>query len=172
MFTFLSLLFICISICISFYYSLYVFRVSLFFFFFLMIRRPPISTRTDTLFPYTTLFRSNRRTHRGRLSDPEGQSGLGRRQGPGARAPHSGYGRRARANPDRREPGFRPRSGSRLRRRPGAGRGRAGRADMRRRRDRKSVVEGKSVSVRVDLGGRRCIKKTTNTNKSERTKEK
>src|SRR3546814_15767367 len=27
-------------------------------FFFLMIRRPPSSTRTDTLFPYTTLFRS------------------------------------------------------------------------------------------------------------------
>src|SRR3546814_16373835 len=31
-----------------------------FFCFFLMIRRPPRSTRTDTLFPYTTLFRSNR----------------------------------------------------------------------------------------------------------------
>src|SRR3546814_13765453 len=30
----------------------------LFFFFFLMIRRTPRSTRTDTLFPYTTLFRS------------------------------------------------------------------------------------------------------------------
>src|SRR3546814_15236126 len=29
-------------------------------FFFLMIRRPPRSTRTDTLFPYTTLFRSIR----------------------------------------------------------------------------------------------------------------
>src|SRR3546814_20986767 len=28
------------------------------FFFFLMIRPPPRSTRTDTLFPYTTLFRS------------------------------------------------------------------------------------------------------------------
>src|SRR3546814_12254230 len=28
------------------------------FFFFLMIPRPPRSTRTDTLFPYTTLFRS------------------------------------------------------------------------------------------------------------------
>src|SRR3546814_17640366 len=28
------------------------------FFFFLMIRRPPRATRTDTLFPYTTLFRS------------------------------------------------------------------------------------------------------------------
>src|SRR3546814_8924411 len=32
--------------------------VSYYLFFFLMIRRPPISTRTDTLFPYTTLFRS------------------------------------------------------------------------------------------------------------------
>src|SRR3546814_4819685 len=30
--------------------------------FFLMIRRPPRSTRTDTLFPYTTLFRSSSRT--------------------------------------------------------------------------------------------------------------
>src|SRR3546814_19512149 len=34
----------------SFYYTC--------IFFFLMIRRPPRSTRTDTLFPYTTLFRS------------------------------------------------------------------------------------------------------------------
>src|SRR3546814_54122 len=32
--------------------------IIIFFFFFLMIRRPPRSTRTDTLFPYTTLFRS------------------------------------------------------------------------------------------------------------------
>src|SRR3546814_4761095 len=31
-------------------------------FFFIMIRRPPRSTRTDTLFPYTTLFRSARRS--------------------------------------------------------------------------------------------------------------
>src|SRR3546814_3339585 len=30
----------------------------MFVLFFLMIRRPPRSTRTDTLFPYTTLFRS------------------------------------------------------------------------------------------------------------------
>src|SRR3546814_4293328 len=29
--------------------------------YFLRIRRPPRSTRTDTLFPYTTLFRSSRR---------------------------------------------------------------------------------------------------------------
>src|SRR3546814_8567898 len=34
------------------------FQFSVQFFFFLMIRRPPTSTRTDTLFPYTTLFRS------------------------------------------------------------------------------------------------------------------
>src|SRR3546814_5983306 len=32
--------------------------------FFLMIRRPPRSTRTDTLFPYTTLFRSVARPER------------------------------------------------------------------------------------------------------------
>src|SRR3546814_3635458 len=37
-----------------------------------MIRRPPRSTRTDTLFPYTTLFRSRERGlrgKRGRLAD-------------------------------------------------------------------------------------------------------
>src|SRR3546814_4539092 len=34
------------------------FAVMTLFCFFLMIRRPPRSTRTDTLFPYTTLFRS------------------------------------------------------------------------------------------------------------------
>src|SRR3546814_2626141 len=39
-------------------------------FFFLMIRRPPRSTRTDTLFPYTTLFRS--------LDQKLGQRGLER----------------------------------------------------------------------------------------------
>src|SRR3546814_2919678 len=42
------------------------FSVSMLYFdwlFFLMIRRPPRSTRTDTLFPYTTLFRSH--THTG-----------------------------------------------------------------------------------------------------------
>src|SRR3546814_10181203 len=33
-----------------------------------MLRRPPISTRTDTLFPYTTLFRSRDRSGRCRPS--------------------------------------------------------------------------------------------------------
>src|SRR3546814_13647180 len=35
-------------------------------FFFLMIRRPPRSTRPDTRLPYTTLFRSDRATARHR----------------------------------------------------------------------------------------------------------
>src|SRR3546814_15083414 len=47
-----------------------------FFFFFLMIRRPPRSTRTDTLFPYTTLFRSRiwclRTSARGMLENRTG----------------------------------------------------------------------------------------------------
>src|SRR3546814_13861680 len=42
---------------IYFLLFLYIICISLIFFF-LMIRRPPRSTRTDTLFPYTTLFRS------------------------------------------------------------------------------------------------------------------
>src|SRR3546814_2124618 len=50
---------------VLFFFSLYSFLMLfslvltiLSLFFFLMIRRPPRSTRTDTLFPYTTLFRS------------------------------------------------------------------------------------------------------------------
>src|SRR3546814_20580211 len=34
-----------------------------------MIRRPPRSTRTDTLFPYTTLFRSQREILRANLQE-------------------------------------------------------------------------------------------------------
>src|SRR3546814_20976201 len=43
------------------------------FFFFLKIRRPPRSTRTDTLVPYTTLFRSDDRAadRGGRKRDPQ-----------------------------------------------------------------------------------------------------
>src|SRR3546814_21168944 len=40
----------------NFFFIVYLFHA----FFFLMRRRPPRSTRTDTLFPYTTLFRSPR----------------------------------------------------------------------------------------------------------------
>src|SRR3546814_10053265 len=50
------------------------------FIFFLMIRRPPRSTRTDTLFPYTTLFRSQRC----RFDDPGGKA-----KNPAAAGDHS-----------------------------------------------------------------------------------
>src|SRR3546814_11899330 len=103
-----------------------------------MIRRPPRSTRTDTLFPYTTLFRSTR-------PYPHADA-----HGPGAdrqlRRAHAEAADRA-AAPGRRQP-----------RNDGEGRRGAGAAG-RRQGDRKSVVQGKSVSVRVDLGGRRIIKK-------------
>src|SRR3546814_21015987 len=54
-----------------------------FVFFFLMIRRPPRSTRTDTLFPYTTLFRSRPKRRQG-----------ARRSFAAARAGAAGRGRR------------------------------------------------------------------------------
>src|SRR3546814_18016972 len=53
-----------VSSCVCFYcigsigYAVYAVIILLFLFLFLMILRPPRSTRTDTLFPYTTLFRS------------------------------------------------------------------------------------------------------------------
>src|SRR3546814_11338468 len=54
----------CISPCIcTVYRALH--HTLLFCFFFLMIRRPPRSTRTDTLFPYTTLFRSGETARHG-----------------------------------------------------------------------------------------------------------
>src|SRR3546814_4557835 len=53
-----------------------------------MIRRPPRSTRTYTLFPYTTLFRSAARRHgervrNGRGAAPARRRGEDRRQGEG-----------------------------------------------------------------------------------------
>src|SRR3546814_8759306 len=53
-----------------------------------MIRRPPISTRADTLFPYTTLFRSARRAAGGGNCQRQG-GGTTRRAncaGPGSAA--------------------------------------------------------------------------------------
>src|SRR3546814_9051690 len=48
-----------------------------------MIRRPPRSTRTDTLFPYTTLFRSGHAAQDGAAVRQPGNPGIGRhRQSP------------------------------------------------------------------------------------------
>src|SRR3546814_3585223 len=54
-------------------------------FFFLMIRRPPRSTRTDTLFPYTTLFRSRPCAFRGLGPDDRRSVGC-RNRSPARRA--------------------------------------------------------------------------------------
>src|SRR3546814_19668545 len=113
--------------------------------FLLMILRPPRSTRTDTLFPYTTLFRSHsfpafcrtpasvppkclqppqRAAHRPASLPPRPK----RAQSASARhcaLQASATVQRLKAPPS----------------------------------DRKSVVQGKGVSVRVDLGGGRCIRK-------------
>src|SRR3546814_8324124 len=157
------------------------------YFFFLMIRRPPRSTRTDTLFPYTTLFRSKEPAH-GRIApaplraapplarrNPDRNMGRPRR---GRQSPPSrGLLRLARRDPRSARPC--PPRGA-----PGccngAPRGQGGKGQapgvrprwLRSRpdpvgppetpngqRDRKSVVSGKSVSVRVDPGGRRILKK-------------
>src|SRR3546814_3363112 len=76
--------------------------ISVLFFFFLMIRRPPRSTRTATLFPYTTLFRSLRagpaQPHPGSgRADPRQHRARDRRR----RRPLAP--RRARRRPDRSE---------------------------------------------------------------------
>src|SRR3546814_13303277 len=98
-----------------------------------MIRRPPRSTRTDTLFPYTTLFRSDQ---------PDQTSVASTTPIPAAV------------------------SVSRERRNPAAANNWSNSRGERSRPlviasmlDRKSGVQGKSVSVRVDHGGRRIIKK-------------
>src|SRR3546814_10860573 len=67
------------------------------FLFFLMRRRPPRSTRTYTLFPYTTLFRSAFRAHQSHRRDRQclADDGLGLR----AAAPLTRDGEGFRGNP-------------------------------------------------------------------------
>src|SRR3546814_12289033 len=55
-------------------------------FFFLKIRRPPRSTRTDTLFPYTTLFRSPPFRRRPQTAGSAPRAGRAGQHGGGDRA--------------------------------------------------------------------------------------
>src|SRR3546814_2803170 len=74
-----------------------------------MIRRPPRSTRTDTLFPYTTLFRSGRALRDGPLADSQiRQPQAGPQPGADAvrRRPREAPLRRAAVHPSG-QPGFR-----------------------------------------------------------------
>src|SRR3546814_20795246 len=119
-----------------------------------MIRRPPRSTRTDTLFPYTTLFRSTeypyRRETAGRRALQRTRPASGRVRPADRAAQRRLFARRFERRCALRRP--LARSGS----------GRAGGAECPPG-DRKSVVEGKSVSGRVGLGGRRNVKKKRTT---------
>src|SRR3546814_16752973 len=124
-----------------------------------MIQRPPRSTRTDTRFPYTTPFRS-RKPH---PVAPDGEAAVGvaivqhdQRIGSGARQgyahAHFAGGRNLALDADDLLAAFEEL-------------GRIRPIGLDPEIDRKSVVKGKSVSVRVDLGGRRIIKKKTKDNK-------
>src|SRR3546814_16035295 len=121
-----------------------------------MILRPPRSTRTDTRFPYTTLFRSvsPKRRNNAATAAPiwRNKSIIRLRRhnrcqngGPLARTARRSttteYGRRREAGPLHRAGHF----PSFYQRGPPT--------------DRKSVVKGTSVSVRVKLGGGRIIQK-------------
>src|SRR3546814_20245853 len=128
-----------------------------------MIRGPPRFTRNATLFPYTTPVRSR----------------------PAAGGPAGGWaGRVVEARRRGRRPGL-ARARARLRAGPppSCGGGCRRPADLAlhlapddRRADvvggdRKSVVSGKSVSVRVDFGCRRVIKTKTNNITHDYTKQ-
>src|SRR3546814_20546171 len=63
-------------------------NIMIYLFFVLMIRRPPRSTRTDTLFPYTTLFRSEERAQRAARLHLSLQISGARRERPANAAPH------------------------------------------------------------------------------------
>src|SRR3546814_17507871 len=143
-----------------------------------MSRRPPRSTRTDTLFPYTTLFRSSLIKRSFEIAERTTEGELCRRNHQLARRIERRFALHQRQRQLQHE-------------QTGAEHGRnqserthdqkiGGHRDRRRRainvlRDlslrsadghrqhgsevRKSVVWGKSVSVRVDTGGGRIIKK-------------
>src|SRR3546814_18265741 len=113
-----------------------------------MMRRPPRSTRPVTPFPYPTLFRSVHRVRKPRISAAISAAWVSSAKCPVSkkRTTAAGMSRlKASAPAGRKKGSFLPQTA--------------------RKGDRKSVVSGKSVYVRVDLGGRRIIKKKNN-NKS------
>src|SRR3546814_15771344 len=139
-----------------------------------MIRRPPRSTRTDTLFPYTTLFRSNASISfgieeaillspargEGSISDraateqeSSGRIGLHERaQAIDRRIPLIGH--PVETDPDVGEP-LRFQLPATLTAEP---LGAQQTALVQYGQDRRSAVWGTSVAVRVDAGGRRALK--------------
>src|SRR3546814_15715315 len=127
-----------------------------------MIRRPPRSTRTDTLFPYTTLFRSERfpcrgpcrRTCRSRPPLDRSPACSSRERGPVDHFRRGRHGSRRSMLELRGSSKHHCRGDSKRCRRPRA---------KARSSDRKYVGSGKGGTVRVDVGGRRVIQKKTTT---------
>src|SRR3546814_12635252 len=117
-----------------------------------MIRRPPRSTRTDTRFPYTTLFRSPERRNSHDDSDQLSRSARIQKG-----APPPGIVEPGRASQPRSRRGTADRDAG-----PGQP---ASEPVIRATRDRKSVGEGKRVSVRGDIGRRGITQKKKNTTK-------
>src|SRR3546814_14250777 len=119
-----------------------------------MIRRPPRSTRTDTLFPYTTLFRSCQTSGTAAHCHESGPRTIprGRELGPGAASTTRCF---LSVSPLYQHSVCGPltfhlsqQNATKMSRSTGT-----------RSKDRKSVVQGKSESVSVELGGRLIIKK-------------
>src|SRR3546814_13571339 len=122
-----------------------------------MIRRPPRSTRTDTLFPYTTLFRSDlplrRPRHRADADLPERRALDARRRGAAAPwLPQRRFGARRHAALDGGRLPADP-AGDRRRNRPRLPRPLLSPPAAAGDRDRRRVVWGKRVSVRVIIMG-------------------
>src|SRR3546814_4623804 len=100
-----------------------------------MIRRPPRSTRTDTLFPYTTLFQSRGpRAEEARRGQGQGDQGREEGGGAGRGGRRRGRGREARSS-DASPPWSDHRQEGRAGRRGGRGGGRGARCQA----DRKST---------------------------------
>src|SRR3546814_17678782 len=123
-----------------------------------MLGLPRCSTRTATPFPDTTLFRAET----GAAETPRCRDCAGSTHGDYAGGERGGRNSRARA--ELRSAGHEARSDRRAEDcEPEQG-------EACEHQDRKSVVSGKSVSVRVDLGGRRNIK-TTRTRRNSKQKQ-
>src|SRR3546814_13157859 len=129
-----------------------------------MIRRPPRSTRTDTLFPYTTLFRSHEALRA--FADPIAAHGRSCHELGDPRSRPTGARQLVRANPAQSCPGDRvaPRRASAV---PAQGSGYVGGGAWRGRVSRSEERRvGKECVIRVDLGGRRIIKTKKNKRKT------
>src|SRR3546814_21198140 len=123
-------------------------------FFFLMILRPPRSTRTDTLFPYTTLFRSSVYP---RLPPAAPAAGKERRvRAKRAARPAPCRSRQPRSDENAQDEDQEQREEALPAHWHGQGQRqrRLHAAPATRQEDRKSVMEGKSGTEREDMGGR------------------